>query len=242
MIDAEPTEVEGYRGRAEASLLLGRFADAYRDYYAGIIAFVVPAHPDAANAIAAHYAARLSADPASIPALTGAGFAQWVLFDYGRASQLFDELLAVRPDDLFGTLFRGSARVLGGVGTVPGTADLEHAIELAPGSADVRYIVADAYTYGSPDPERAFAEASIALERGLDTPRVHAILAFAQLAFGNDGAAATHIERHLELVNAPADDTAVGARRVRIPGPGARTRVRPTPARDRRRDDLGCHQ
>ena len=60
--------------------------------------------------------------------------------------------------------------------------------------------MADAYTYGSPDPERAFAEASIALERGLDTPRVHAILAFAQLAFGNNAAAASHIERHLELV------------------------------------------
>ena len=81
-----------------------------------------------------------------------------------------------------------------------GIADLERALELAPDSADVHYIVADAYTYGSPDPERAFAEASIALERGLDTPRVHAILAFAQLAFGNDAAAATHIERHLELV------------------------------------------
>ena len=60
--------------------------------------------------------------------------------------------------------------------------------------------MADAYTYGSPDPERAFAEASLALERGLDTPRVHAILAAAQLAFENDAAAATHIERHLELV------------------------------------------
>ena len=243
LIEAEPTEADGYRGRAEASLLLGRFADAYRDYYAGITAFVVPVHPDALDAINAHYAARLAAAPGSIPALTGASFVQWAYFDYGRAIQLLDALLAVRPDDVFGTLFRGSARVLGDVTTGLGVADLERAIELAPQSADVHYIVADAYTYGIHDPERAFAEASIALERGLDTPRVHAILAFAQLAFGNDGAAATHIERHLELVTTELRDRrAPRGRRVHVPGPGARTRLRRAIARDRRRDDLGCHE
>ena len=178
--EAEPTEADGYRGRAEAFLMLGRFADAYHDYYAGISAFVLPVRPDAPNTIVSEYAERLSADPLSIPALTGASFAQWVFFDYSSAILLLDQLLAVRPDDVFGTLFRGSAQVLGGLSTVLGAADLERAIELDPESADVRYIVADAYTYGSPDPERAFAEASIALDRGLDTPRVHAILAFAQ--------------------------------------------------------------
>ena len=132
--------------------------------------------------------------------MTGAGFVQWAYFDYGRAIQLLDELLEARPDDVFGTLFRGSARVLGGITLDHGLADLERAIELAPESADVHYIVADAYTYGVRDPERALAEASIALEGGLDTPRVRAILAFAQLAFGKDGVAAAHIERHLELV------------------------------------------
>jgi hypothetical protein len=208
LIEAEPSAVDGYRGRAEASLLLGRFADAYRDYYAGITAFVVPAHPDAPNTIEKHYAARLSEAPSLPPALTGASFAQWVFFDYERAIVLLDELLAVRPNDTFGTLFRGSARLLAGVLKEHGIADLERAIELAPDSADVHYVVADAYTYGSPDPERAFAEASMALERGLDTPRVHAILAFAQLAFGNDGAAGTHFERHLELVAAELLTTA----------------------------------
>ena len=207
-IDAEPTEADGYRGRVEASLLLGRFADAYRDLYAGITAFVLPAHPDALDTIQAQYAARLAAAPRSIPALTAAGFVQWAYFDYGRAIQLLGELLAVRPDDVFGTLFRGSARVLGGITREHGLADLERAIELAPESADVHYIVADAYTYGIADPERAFAEASIALERGLDTPRVHAILAFAQLAFEKDGAAASHIERHLELVTTELLSTA----------------------------------
>ena len=78
--------------------------------------------------------------------------------------------------------------------------DLERAIALAPESADVRFIVADAYTYGLSDPERAFAEASFALEMGLDTPRVHAISAAAYLAFGDLSAAATHIKTHIELV------------------------------------------
>jgi hypothetical protein len=51
-----------------------------------------------------------------------------------------------------------------------GVADIELALRLAPHSADVRFIAADAYTYGLPDPERAFAEASLALAWGLDIP------------------------------------------------------------------------
>ena len=207
MIEADPTAVDGYRGRAEASLLLRRFADAYRDY-AAITAFVRPVHPDALDTIDRDYGERLAAAPGSIPALTGAGFVQWAHFDYGQAVELLDALLEVRPDDVFATLFRGSARLLAGLMNEGGIADLERAIELAPGSADVHYIVADAYTYGLPDPERASAEASIALERGLDTPRVRAILAAAQLAFGNEAAAATHIERHLELVSTDLLSTA----------------------------------
>jgi hypothetical protein len=71
---------------------------------------------------------------------------------------------------------------------------------MAPKSPDVRYIVADAYTYGLPDPERALAEASLALKWGLDTPRIHAILASAYLAFGDQFSAAEHIKRHIDLV------------------------------------------
>ena len=81
-----------------------------------------------------------------------------------------------------------------------GVADLEQALELAPESPDVRFIVADAYTYGDPDPERALLEALLALEGGLDTPRVHAILASAHLALGDLAASALHVERHIQLV------------------------------------------
>jgi tetratricopeptide (TPR) repeat protein len=206
VIEGSPTEVEGYRGRAEALLLLGRFADAYADYYRGINALVVPVHPDAFSTIYAGYAARLAVEPDSISALTGASFARWVNFDYPQAIHVLDDLLAVEPDNVFGHLFRGSSRVLKGLSK--GIADLDRALELDPTSPDVHSIVADAYTYGMPDPERAFAEATAAYEGGLHTPRVHAILAFAYLAFGDDAAAAAHIAAHINFVTTQLITTA----------------------------------
>jgi len=198
VIEAQPAEVEGYRGRAEAQLLLGLYSDAMRDY-GRVTARVVPVHPDAASTVLAGYAARLAADPGSIPALTGASFARWWLFDYAGATHLLNDLLAVRPDDGYGNLFRGSSRLLRGA-TNAGVKDLEYGITLAPGSPDVHWIAGDAYTYGLPDPQRAFAEATIALNGGLDTPRVHAILASSYVAFGDRAAATVHIKRHFDLV------------------------------------------
>ena len=49
LIEAQPTEVEGYRGRIEAELLLGRYSDAVGDY-ASVTALVLPVHPDAGQA------------------------------------------------------------------------------------------------------------------------------------------------------------------------------------------------
>ena len=72
----------------------------------------------------------------------------------------------------------------------------------------MRFIVADAYTYGVSDPERAFAEASLALDGGLDTPRVHAILATSYLAFGDLAAAGLHIQMHFELITTDLVTTA----------------------------------
>jgi tetratricopeptide (TPR) repeat protein len=200
VIDLDPTAVEGYRGRIEAELMLGLFSDAVRDY-ARVTAFVEPVHPDYVQTIVAGYAARLDVAPDAIPALAGLSFAHWWDFNYPAAMHVADDLLAVQPDDVYGNLFRGSSRVLQGTKRAEGAADLEHAIELAPTSPDVRFIVADAYTYGSlPDPERAFDEASFALEGGLDTPRIHAILAASYLAFGNQAAAAVEIDSHIDLV------------------------------------------
>ena len=50
VIEAAPTDVEGYRGRIEAELLLGRYSDAVGDY-ARVTALVEPVHPDAASPI-----------------------------------------------------------------------------------------------------------------------------------------------------------------------------------------------
>lgn len=199
VINADPTAVEGYRGRIEAKLLLGRYSDAVGDY-ARVTAYVLPAHPDADATILAGYADRLAVAPNDIPALTGASFARWWFFQYPQAIHLLHRLLEVRPDDVYGNLLRGSSRLLAGANRNAGIADIERALLLAPQSADVRFIVADAYTYGLPDPDRAFAEATLALDWGLDTPRIHAILASAYLAFGDQLAAASHIQRHIELV------------------------------------------
>lgn len=209
VIDAQPTEVEGYRGRIEAELLLGRYSDALADY-ARVTAVVEPLHPDAHAIIQAGYTDRLAIAPYDIAALTGASFERWADFDYAQALHLLEQLLEVDPDDPYGTLFRGSSRLLrGGPGPkLRGEADLARAIALAPESPHVRFVVADAYTYGLPDLERAFAEASLALDWGLDTPRIHAILAAGYNAFGDLAAAATHIERHFELVTTESITTA----------------------------------
>ena len=211
VIEAQPTDVEGYRGRIEAQLMLGRYSDALGDY-ARVTARVLPVHPDAGAVILAGYDARLAADPQSYTALAGASFARWWLFDYSQATHLLNQLLAAYPNDLFATLFRGSSRLLRGA-TNAGVADLDAALALAPQDPDVNFIAADAHTYGMPDPVRAFAEATIALDGGLDTPRVHAILGSSYLAFGNAPAAAVEIKRHIDLVTTalvPASPLAAG--------------------------------
>jgi tetratricopeptide (TPR) repeat protein len=96
VIDAHPTDVEGYRGRIEAQLLLGQYSNSVRDY-ARVTAVVTPVHPDAQTTILASYVARLEVAPNSIPALTGGSFARWWYFDYLGAIHLLDQLLDLEP-------------------------------------------------------------------------------------------------------------------------------------------------
>jgi tetratricopeptide (TPR) repeat protein len=200
LIALDPTAVEGYRGRIEAELMLGRFSDAVLDYVQ-VMAYVVPVHPDAEQTILAGYDARLDVTPDAILALMGKSFAHWWFFDYPAAMHVLDHLLEVQPNDAYGHLFRGSSRLLQGTKRAAGAADLEHVIALLPQSPDVRFIVADAYTYGSqPDAQRALNEATFALEGGLDTPRIRAILGGAYLALGDAAAAAAQIKIHIDLV------------------------------------------
>ena len=199
VINAQPTEVEGYRGRIEAELLMGQYSNALADY-TRITAWVLPVHPDAMSTIFQGYADRLALAPQDIRALTGASFARWFSFDYTQAIHLLNQLLAIQPNNVYGNLFLGSSRMLHGFNNPNGVANLEYAISLAPQSPDVRFIVADAYTYGMPNPQRAFDEATLALNWGLDTPRIHAILAVSYEAFGDPLNAALEIQTHIELV------------------------------------------
>lgn len=195
------TDLEAYVRRAEEELLSGRFAAAFATYRRGIVGFVIPVRPDAAAAIDAAYADQLARDGNSLRALKGASFGRWAFSDYAGAIELLDVVLSIEPQDVYGTLFRGSSRALQGTDVEAGLRDLEDALELAPDSPDVRYVIADAYAYGArPDLRRAFGEASLALDAGLDTPRVHAILAAAALATGDGASAGAHFARHLELV------------------------------------------
>ena len=221
VIEAQPTGVDAFRGRIEAQLLLGLYSDALRDY-TRVTAYVLPVQPDAANVILASYAARLSADPLNVPALTGASFARWYFFQYAQATQLLNTLLIVSPDSVYGNLFRGSSRVLAG-SAVLGVPDLDRAIQLAPQNPNVRFIVADAYTYGLQDPNRALTEATLALTGGLDTPRVHAMLGSAWHALGDPALSAWHIARHIdlvatELVSAPTLGVGVSLDLPLVPG------------------------
>ncbi|HEX5015120.1 MAG TPA: hypothetical protein VFV72_13295 [Candidatus Limnocylindrales bacterium] len=201
VINANPTGADGYRGRIEAEILMGRYSDGVSDYQR-VMAFVVPADPSAESKILAGYAARLATNPSDLKALTGRTFAQWWFWHYIDAAQTADILLSVKPSDPFATLFRGSSRALKGNARAKAVADFENAIALDPANPNVRVIVADGYTYGPglKNPQRAFDEASLALAWGLDTPRVHAILATSYAAFGDVAAAAFHINRSIELV------------------------------------------
>ena len=207
VIDDQPTGVDGYRGRIEAELLLARYSDAVLDAVR-LNAFAVPAHPDAAATISAGYAARVAADPTDRVALTGSSFARWWFFDYAQAKSLLERLVELRPNDPYGRLFLGSSRLLGGGPNARGAADLDRAIALDPANPHVRYIVADAYTYGLPDPARALTEATFALDGGLDTPRIEAILGAVATAQGDDAAAAMHIARHIDMVTTDLRSTA----------------------------------
>jgi len=199
LIDAQPTEVEGYRGRIEAKVLSQRYSDAVLDYQK-VVAFVLPVHPDAKNTIIDGYSARLANSPEDIKALTGLSFARWWFFDYSAAIHILNQLIAIEPNDVYPNLFRGSSRLLSGATKAKGVADIERAISIAPANPHVRFIVADAYTYGMHDSTRAFAEASLALDWGLNTPRVHAILGAAYNDFGNTAAAAIEIQTSIDLV------------------------------------------
>jgi tetratricopeptide (TPR) repeat protein len=207
LINQQPTEVEGYRGRIEAYVLLGRYSDAVRDY-TSVLSFVNPVYPNVKQIILDGYTARLNTAPNDLPALKGYSFARWWYFDYPQAAQVLKSILAMVPDDPYATLFLGHSLLSSKNGKNQGRVELDAGIALAPSNPHVRFIVADAFTYGQKDPVRAFDEASLALAWGLNTPRVHAILAVSYEAFGQPLAAALERKICIDLAATHIDAAA----------------------------------
>ncbi len=199
LIEEDPSNIEGYRGRIETLVLMRQYAHALADY-ARIVANVLPLQPDAIAQVLADYQNRLAQKPQDVPALSGGSFVHWCSFDYDTASALIDQLLIVRPKSPYGVLLRGSIRTLSGNDTAGGINDLEAALALDKWNPHVRFVVADAYTYGVPNASRAFWEASVAILLGLDTPRLRAILAASLFEFGFPELAAKELLRHINTV------------------------------------------
>ena len=199
VIAQKPTDADGYRGRAEALLMLDRYSDALSDY-SRLVAYVLPVNSNAVSDVYASYDARLAKKPKDLPALTGACFVHWWSYDSQVAADLADSILLRHPKSVFGKLFRGSSNLFAGNNPIQAVNDLDRAIQLAPCNPHVRFIVSDAYTYALPDPNIAFAQAMLALMEGIDTPRIHAILASAFFAFGDYNSAANELFVHVDLV------------------------------------------
>jgi hypothetical protein len=199
IIAQNPTDADGYRGRAEALLMLDRYADAL-SCYSQLVAFVLPSKPNAVNDVFASYDARLAKKPKDLPSLTGACFIHWWSYDSQVAADLANSIVLRHPKSVFGRLFRGSSNLFAGNDPAPAIHDLNAAIKLAPCNPHVRFVVSDAYTYALPDPNEAFAQAMLALMDGIDTPRIHAILASAYFAFGDNTNAANELLVHFDLV------------------------------------------
>lgn len=218
-----PTVIGGYRGRIEAKLLLDRFSDAVLDYQL-VTALVIPADGTASTTVFDHYKTRLASQPNDLKALRGASFARWWYFDYAQAIHLTKRLLDLRPNDLYPNLFLGSSRLLGHKEKAKGVENIAKALMIDPANPHARFIVADAYTYGGlPDPQRAFDEASLALAMGLNTPRIHAILAASLNSFGDLGAAAAHVATSIDMVTAelvPGSPLSVGSTQILALVPG----------------------
>jgi hypothetical protein len=167
--------------------------------------------------------------------LDGESFARWYYFDYTVAIPILNHLLEVEPLSVYGNLFRGSSRLLHHSATAKGKIDLETALLLAPDSADVHYVVADAYTYGVADFNRAFVEITLADQLGLETPRTHAIFAAVYLAFGDVLTSASHLKSHIDMVTTELLPAA-----PLVAGFGAGQNLRDSAAGNRWKDSLCC--
>jgi Flp pilus assembly protein TadD len=202
-IGLEPKKVDAYCGRAVAKLMLDRYSDAFNDIYAQIVSAVRPRELGPVLKDIVQFFKKGVAgdkDEKGIPDLAGQSLAHWAYFDYANALPLLDQILRIDPNNTYGILYRGSNHMFLGQEVAAGQADLERAIQLRPNNAQLRHIVADAYTYAQKNLDRAHVEASRALDLGLDTPRIQAILAVVALSRGDLAGGAARFQKHIRSV------------------------------------------
>ncbi|MBM4363820.1 MAG: hypothetical protein FJ104_14155, partial [Deltaproteobacteria bacterium] len=167
--------------------------------YTAIDARLVASHPDAYDEILDYYEAALERAPEDRTLLVGQSFALWWVSEYDAALTPLAALLSRDPEDPYAVLFRGSTRLFVGTDVAGGTSDLAHALSLDASNPHAHFVVADAYTYALPDLPRALEAAERAIQLGLDTPRLQAILATAYLEMGDARRAGQHFAKHIEL-------------------------------------------
>jgi len=205
LTEAGELDVDAYRGRIEAALMAGSYSNGLGQY-TQMQKVVIPTMPDAFDQILTAYNAQVSASPDDLIALIGQSFAQWWVSDYKAAIATTGHLLELMPDNVYATLFRGSSRLFTG-DLEGGEADIARALELAPNSADVHFIAADAYTYALGDLTRALEQATLARDLGLNTPRVNAILATAYMEQGDEALATQYFAEHIAGATSEYVDT-----------------------------------
>lgn len=202
VIAANPLDITAYRGKIEANLLAGKYSDAVHGY-TEINIHVIPEVPDAVTQIIAYYQETLPTDPNNVILLTGYSFALWWVSDYPAALKELDQLLKLEPDNLYALTFHGSSSFFAG-NTEIGERNFERALELAPESADLYFILADGYTYALGDFERALEAVTTAHDLGLDTARVNAIFGTAYFYLGEEAQAIPYFANHIERATVEA--------------------------------------
>jgi tetratricopeptide (TPR) repeat protein len=201
-IESDPLDIDAYRGRIEARLMIGAYSDAMLDY-ADVKVQIVPENPDALEQILAYYQAALAEDAGNVALLSGYSFAQWYNFDYEGAIETLEQLLALDPDNFYGLTLHGNNEFFLG-DQEAGEADFTRVLELAPDSADVYFIMADGYLYGLGDLENSLEAVTTATGMGLDTPRTDAILATCYFYMGDVEQALTYYAKHIERTSREA--------------------------------------
>ena len=184
VIDAEPTESEGYRGRIEAQLLLGRFSDAVARLRQRVTAFVVPGPPRRrARRSSTGYPPPARDRAGRRAALTGASFARWWFFDYRRrftcstSSSTSGQRRLRQPVPWVEPRPQGRARR---------AAWRTSSVRSRSRREPRRPLHRRRRLHVRPARPGACVRGGDARARlGLDTPRVHAILATAYTAFGD---------------------------------------------------------